>query len=117
MKYHGFVGYETGSVEENGDREGNWTEVIRELPYYGDVLQNTRRWEASQDTSNDTLNISNRISILADTFCYEHLHEMKYVTWMGARWKVSGIDVQRPRVILTIGGVYNGPTPETSADA
>jgi hypothetical protein len=36
---------------------------------------------------------------------------MRYVEWMNARWKITSIDVKRPRVILTIGGVYNGPIP------
>lgn len=117
MKFCGRVGYNLGSVEETGDREGNWKDVIEERIYYGDVLQNTRRWDSSQETSNDSLNINNRISILADAFSYEHLQQMKYVNWMGALWKITNADIQRPRIILSIGGVYDGPTPETPSDA
>ena len=112
MKFYGKVGYRIGSVEEEGDREGNWKEQIEERTYYGDVLRNTRRWENnSNESTNDSLTLNNSISIVADAFCYEHFHEMKYVLWMGSRWKITNVEVQRPRMILTIGGVYNGPTP------
>ena len=107
MKFYGVVGY-CESVEGTGDREGIWEDVITERKYYGDVIQNGRRYENSGNV-NDDLNVSNRISIVADPYAYDHFFAIKYVVWMGTRWKVSNIEVQRPRLILTIGGVYNGP--------
>ena len=92
-------------------KPGVWKEVIQTgpQPYYGDLIRDTRKYLTSS-TLNDNLDIGNQISILADAFAYNHFHTMRYVELYGARWKVTNVEVQRPRLILTIGGVYNGPT-------
>lgn len=91
---------------------GVWTPVYEERKYYGDVLSNTRRWEASEYV-NDNLVINNRISILADKFAYENFSAMRYVTWNNVDWKITSVDIQRPRIILSMGEVYNGPKART----
>ena len=103
-KFYDKVGY--GVTEDTGD--GVWVESITERSYYGDVLKLSRRWENSENL-NDNLNVSHQISIVADAYAYEHFSAIRYVCWMGARWKVTDVTVQRPRLILSIGGVYNGP--------
>lgn len=116
MKFYGIIGY-CETVEETGDREGNWVDRCTERKYYGDVLRNTRRWDGNQESINDDLNINNSFSILADDYAYGHFYAMKYVAWMGQRWKITNVEVQRPRLILTVGGIYNGPTPRTPSIA
>lgn len=106
-KYYGAVGY-AESVEGTGAREGIWTDQVTERFYYGDVLRNTRRWENGASI-NDDLKINNQISIVADAYAWEHFHAMKYIRWMGTCWKITNVEVQRPRLLLTIGDVYNGP--------
>jgi len=103
-KFYGIIGY---SVTEETS-PGVWTESITERNYYGDVIRNTRRWQPGEGL-NDNLTINNIISIVADPFAYQHFHAIRYIKWMGASWKIDNIEVQRPRLILTIGGVYNGP--------
>lgn len=106
-KFYGIVGYaQTEEVDP-----GVWEEVVVERNYFGDVTRNTRRWEKGESI-NDDLNINNLISIVADAFAYQHFFAIRYVKWMGSRWKVTNVEVQRPRLILTIGGVYNGPEKE-----
>ena len=73
---------------------------------YGDLIKNTRRLESSGSV-NDDINISNQISIVADPYANENFYAMRYVKFMGAKWKISDVEVQYPRLILTIGGVYN----------
>ena len=104
-KYYGMVGY----AETAETRPGIWEEVITERPYYGDVIRNVRRLENGESV-NDNPVINNSISIVADPYAYRHFLAMRYVEWMGARWKVTNVEVQSPRLLLTIGGVYNGPT-------
>lgn len=101
-KFYGAIGY-ASNVEIS---PGVWDDVITVRNYSGDVIRNTRQYQSS-DTINDNLNISNEISIVADPFAYENFHSMKYVEFMGAKWKISNVEVQYPRLILTIGGVYN----------
>lgn len=112
-KFYGKVGY-AEAVEGTGEREGIMEDVVTERPYYGDVLRNTRKWENGSDI-HDNLRINNQISIVADAYAYEHIYAMKYVHWMGILWKVTNVEVQRPRLLLTIGDVYHGPTPSSSS--
>ena len=108
MKFSGLVGY-CYSVEGTGDREGIWEDVVDEKPYFGDVLQFNPRWDAGKDVLDDQ-RLVNRISIIADAFAWKHVSDLKYVTWQGVKWKVTAVEVLRPRLILTLGGVYHGPT-------
>lgn len=102
-KFYGVIGFVT--TEET--TPGVWTEQITERFYYGDLVRNTRRLQSS-DTVNDSIDISNEIGIVADPFARENFHAMRYVKFMGAAWKVSSVEVQYPRLILTVGGLYNG---------
>lgn len=104
-KFYGVIGY--GETRETA--LGVWEEVITERNYYGDVLQFSRRWDLGEQL-NDNLNVSNRISIVADPFAYSNFYLMRYVVWQGAKWKITNVEVQYPRMILTIGGVYNEQT-------
>lgn len=105
MKFYGVIGY----IAMGEIRPGVWGEQITERPYYGDLTRNTRQYQTS-DTLNDNLNISNEISIVADPYARENFHTMRYVEFMGAKWKISNVEVQYPRLILTVGGVYNEQT-------
>lgn len=102
-KFYGKIGYGvTGEI-----RPGVWDEIITEKPYYGDVNKLSRRLR-TDDKVIDDINIANEISILADPFAYENFSTIKYVEYMGAKWKVSNVEVRFPRLILVTGGLYNG---------
>lgn len=103
-KWFGTIGF----AETAETKPGVWEEQITERKYYGDVIRNTRRLQ-SADQLNDDINIANEISIVADPFANNHIYAMRYVEYMGARWKVSNVDAsQRPRLNLSIGGLWNG---------
>lgn len=91
-------------------RQGVWKDRIEEHYYRGDVTRLSSRWSASSDSTNDDITLNHQISIVADPFARDHLHTMKYVGYMGANWKITNIEVQYPRLMLTIGGVYSGRT-------
>ena len=101
-KFCGVIGYAVTKETE----PGIWEEQIVEVEYFGDVIRNSRRFSGSAKV-NDDINISNQISIIADPFANNNFHAMKYVVFMGAKWKVSEVTVQYPRLVLTIGGLYN----------
>ena len=102
-KFFGKIGYGPMLIETV---PGVWEQQIVEREYFGDLIRNTRRLQ-STDQVNDDINISNEISIVADPFAYENFHSMRYVEFMGAKWKVTNIEVQYPRLILSVGGVWN----------
>ena len=102
-KYYGVIGY----VETVETSPGVWEEQITERNYYGELVRNTSRFQVS-DQVNDNVNITNEISVIADPFATQNFHAMRYVEFMGAKWKITNVEVRYPRLILTIGGVYNG---------
>jgi hypothetical protein len=103
-KFFGAIGF--GVTQEV--TPGVHREQIKERLYFGEVLQNSRTLENSGQV-NDDIGISNRISIIADPYANENFHAMRYVQFMGAKWKVRTADASSyPRIILTLGGVYNG---------
>lgn len=100
-KWFGAIGF----AETVETVPGVWEEKITERQYYGDVIRNARRLQGT-NYLNDDINISNEISIVADPFAENHFHSMRYIEFMGSRWKVTNVEVVRPRLTLTIGGLY-----------
>lgn len=107
-KFCGKVGFVIKTSEQD---DGIWVTKVKERNYRGDVTRNHYRWQVAEKL-NDDFELSNTISIVADAFSYDHLAFIRYVKWMGSYWKVNSIEVQRPRIILTLGGVYNGEVQE-----
>lgn len=106
MKYYGKIGF--GITEEV--KPGVWKPQIIERQYSGDLMRNLSRNSESAQQVNDNLNLSNQISIVADPFAYQHFSEIRWLEFMGVKWKVSTVEVQYPRLIITTGGIYNGET-------
>lgn len=102
-KFYGKVGY-ADTIET---APSVYEDSITEKYYYGDVLRNMSRWVSSDKVQSD-LKIRNQISIVADAYAFKNFSRIKYVQWMDVLWSVSEIEVSRPRLILTLGGEYNG---------
>lgn len=106
MRFYGKVGYVRSIEKDPINSPSVYTEEIKEVNYYGDVLKLNSRWEKGTGV-NDDISIGHQISILADPFSYENFSWIRYVEFMGAKWKITNIEVERPRIILTLGGLYN----------
>lgn len=104
-KFFGKIGY--GETQETA--AGVWEDTIVEYEYYGDVIRNTRKLSEGESLNND-LSVGNSISIVADAYANEHFFAIRYIQWAGVLWTVSDVEVQSPRLLLRLGGVYNGPT-------
>lgn len=105
-KFYGVIGYAT--TEET--KPDVWVETITERPYYGDIIRESRRVENSQDSVNDGVSLNNEVSIVADLYAQENINEMRYVKIRGTAWKITSVEVQYPRLNISIGGIYNGKT-------
>lgn len=103
-KFYGMIGFNTGTTETS---PGVWTENIVERAYYGDVIKYTKRTQEGEGL-NDNITINNRLSIVADPYAYENFCTIRYVNWLNTHWKITNVEIQFPRLILTIGGLYNG---------
>nr|DAD77608.1 MAG TPA: hypothetical protein [Siphoviridae sp. ctQyg71] len=104
-KFYGAIGF----VEQKKTGQDVWTEVPVAHYYYGDVVRNIKKAMTGEGI-NDNMEINNQITIVADEYAFGHIFAMRYVEWMGAYWNVQSVEVQRPRLIISIGGVYNGET-------
>lgn len=102
-KCSGIIGYAL-AVET---QPGVWSESITEKNYYGDVVKDNRRIVDNAQI-NSNINISNNISIVSNKFMLENLAFMKYLTFMKSKWNISSVDIKPPRIIITLGGIYNG---------
>ncbi len=107
-RFLGKVGY--GDSVETAPDSGVWVDVIEEKDYQGDVIRNTRTLDNS-DSVNGEITVANQISVVADEYAFEHFFNIKYVGWAGELWTVTSVEVRAPRLILSLGSVYNGPTP------
>lgn len=105
-RFSGKVGYGVTVETAPGVHE----DQIHERSHFGDVIRNSLKFREGESVNND-LSVSNSVSIVADAYANEHFFAIRYVQWAGALWSVSEIEVQSPRLILRLGGVYNGPRP------
>jgi hypothetical protein len=105
MKFYGAIGY--GHSVETAPGVNQDTIVVKY--YYGDVVRNSRKLQEGDDINSD-ITVQNSISIVADAYANENFFAMRYINWSGTLWIVRDVEVQRPRLLLRLGGVYNGPT-------
>jgi hypothetical protein len=103
-KWFGKIGY----AETVETTPGVYTpqETIRE--YYGDVIRYSTRWATNPDSTNDNLTINVQVSIVADPFANDKFYSMKWIELSGTKWKITNVEPQFPRLLLTLGGEFNG---------
>ena len=106
-KFYGEIGY--GNTVEHPISSGIYVDTITEIKYFGDVIKNIVRNNKGEKINND-ISVNNSISIVADQQAIQHFFKIKYVRWAGVLWTITDVDVRNPRLILTLGSVYNGPT-------
>lgn len=104
-KFYGKVGF-AHSVEI---RKGVYDDVITEKDYKGDITRPSVKAQAGDEVNSD-FSIGNLFSIILDPYLSENLYALRYITWMGVRWSITKIDIAHPRLNVTVGKVYNGPT-------
>lgn len=104
MKFYGPIGYAT-TVESE---PGVFVEQIVEKNYYGDVIRNKRTLREGENLNPD-ISLQNSISVVADAYLFGNFLAIRYISWMGSLWTVSDVEIQAPRLVLRLGGVYNGP--------
>ena len=105
-RFYGPIGFAISQETEEGS--GIWEDVVVERNYRGDVTRNTKRWENGEHL-NSNLNVNNTISIVADPYASAKLFAIRYIKWLGEYWEVTSVEVQSPRLVLSVEGVYNGP--------
>ena len=108
-KFSGNLGYE---LEAHEEAPGVWLPAgVVEKHSRGDIIRASKRY-VTNDNMNDNVDIQNQISVIMDPFVQNNFQNLKYAVMYGVRWKIQSFEIVRPRLILTLGGVYNGPIPD-----
>lgn len=113
-RYAGAVGFAVNAETPEGS--GVWVDVAWERQYKGDVITKARKLDADENV-NPEITLGNQISIISDQHALDNLFNIRYLVWHGGRWIVTNVEVQPPRLIFSLGGVYNGPTPGSSGSS
>lgn len=103
-KYYGMIGF----AEPEETEPGYYEEIIKERPYSGDEIKNIRKLQNNEGSTNQSIAIANSISIVSDPYAMGHMYAIRYAIFQGAKWTVDSVEVQYPRLILSLGGLYNG---------
>lgn len=104
-KFCGIIGFVT--TVETPENSGKYKNVSLEKKYYGDVIRNTIQINPSEYIS-DSIAFNNDVSILADPYAANHFMDMKYIIFANRKWKIKSVEIKHPRLLLKIGGLYNG---------
>ena len=104
-QFHDKVGF---LIEEDNQETGIPSRMTVEKPYYGRIIEPGRRFQSAENGAEDLI-LGNQIAITANDYAFRHSSSITHVHYMGARWKVTAIRIKVPEIILTLGGVYNGP--------
>lgn len=115
MKFSGKIGFVKQVLLDDPDYPGKYVEVVKRKPYKGDVIHNGNRWDSGNRVNGDT-KITQTISIVADEFAYRNCRWMRFVEYMGADWEINSMEIERPRIQLTLGGLYNGEESGSTQD-
>jgi hypothetical protein len=102
-KFSGLIGY----AIQSETTPGVWENQIVEKSYRGDILLSQQRWEKTE-SANNNLNLDNSISVIADPYAYANSGFIKYIVLHGQKWSIKSLAINRPRIVLQIGGLYNG---------
>ena len=108
MKFYGTIGFWMKSKEVS---PGIYKPEIIERSYTGDVSWANRHYQGSE-YQNENLRLNNQISILSDLYAQQNFASIRYVVWNGVKWRVTNVEMNYPRLVLTIGSVYNGSGEE-----
>lgn len=109
LKFYGRVGFAAQTVEV---RPGVMEDVVKERMLFGDVLLPGRSFSTSDKIIPDS-SVTNRISLVADEYTNENFFDLRFIEYKGVLWTITRIEEKRPRLIVSLGEVYNGPVAAT----
>lgn len=114
MKYYGKIGFMYTDETDPINHPGVYNEVTTEKTYSGEHMSTFSGSWRNGSKLNDDKTINTKISILADPFAQQHFNDIRYVWWLDKTWKVTNVEVQFPRLVLSVGDLYNAPEPDES---
>ncbi|MBP5594845.1 MAG: hypothetical protein J6Y02_05650 [Pseudobutyrivibrio sp.] len=106
MKYYGNIGFAVSEEKMvDGQHTGVWEQHITVKPYRGELSKPVNKWQNGSGENQDA-SFSSQLSIVSDPFAIENFHSIKYAEFLGVKWKVTSVEIMRPRLLLTLGGEY-----------
>ena len=114
MRVSSVLGVNMGQVEDP-QHPGVFSDSMKEIPVTGLLLREGQYPNRSVEGTATNVALQNRISIVMDSRIEKHIFNIRWATFEGVKFAVTSIEVKRPRIVLTLGGVYNESTGEAQA--
>jgi hypothetical protein len=102
-RYWGVIGINRGPVQTS---PGILTPKIEEVQVSGEMRQERLNWP--QAGMREGLSARHVLSVITPEDSDIDFTEAVYISWQGRKWSVTSIQYKRPRVELSLGGIYSG---------
>lgn len=102
-KYAGLVGY----VVQEQTAPSVWTPVETPKRMKGDIIRQSASTQ-NDDKVNSDITLNHRVSLIGDAYAFSSYFNIRWIEIDGHKWEVTNVEVQRPRIIVSLGGPWNG---------
>lgn len=107
-RFAGLVGY----VTQEESVPGVWSTVDKPVMMRGDIIRQSSSFQndgrLSSTKVNNDVSLNHRVSLIGDPYAFNNYFNIKWIDIDGHKWAVSSVEIQRPRLIVTLGGLWNG---------
>lgn len=102
-KFSGLVGY----VTQEEKVPGVWVPVENPRKMKGDVIRQSASSQNGNKVNSD-ISLNHRVSLIGDAYAFGNYYNIKWIELHGRKWEVSSVEIERPRIIVNLGGLWNG---------
>ncbi len=102
-KYAGLVCY----VTQEEKVPGVWTPLENPVLMKGDIIRQSSNYQDNGKINSD-ISLNHRVSLVGDAYAFDNYYNIKWIMLDGRKWEVTSVEIQRPRIIVSIGGLWNG---------
>ena len=102
-KFSGLVGY----ITQGESIPGVWSPIENPVFMKGDMIRQSASYRDSGKVNSDVA-LNHRVSLLGDAYAFDNYYAIKWIEINGRKWEVTSVEIQRPRLIVTVGGLWNG---------
>lgn len=101
-RYSGLVGY----VTQEETVPGVWSPVENPRTMKGEIIRQSST-NPDHGKINSDISLNHRVSLWGDAYAFDSYYAIKWIQIDGRKWEVTSVEIKRPRIIVTVGGLWN----------